>query len=69
MDTKVLKTFSHGLEGNGELVASLETSRQSSGSFQFSKDFQYVARLGDTKTATVYLAKGPDGECAIKAST
>jgi hypothetical protein len=67
MDTKVLKTLAHGLEGAGELVTTVGPSQPlGGGAFQFSRAFTYFARLGDTKTATVYLAKGSDGEFAIK---
>lgn len=37
------------------------------GAFGFSDAFSYLARLGDTKSCTVYLAKTPEGDfCAIK---
>jgi hypothetical protein len=56
-DTKVLKCSSRVLSGG-------ETSRSG---FGFSKAFTYIARLGDTKSCTVYLAKTLEGYFAIKA--
>jgi hypothetical protein len=55
-DTKVLKWSSR-------LVSSGDTSRSG---FGFSKAFSYIARLGDTKSCTVYLANTPEGHFAIK---
>ena len=63
MDTKVLRTFSQVLDASGELISTVESPP---GGFQFSKSFQYVARLGDTKNASVYMARSADGEFAIK---
>ena len=58
-DPKVLRTFSQRSDMSVDGPAS-------NGSFQFSKAFSYVGCLGDTKTATVYLARTSDGEYAIK---
>jgi hypothetical protein len=65
METKVLKCLSRS-DACGDVLNLNETSQGSSAGFQFSKAFTYTACLGDTKTATVYLAKNQDGEFAIK---
>lgn len=57
-ETKVLKP--PGVRNSSDLSDSLSQG------FLFSRSFSFLGLLGDTKTCSVYHARGPDGNYAIK---